>query len=579
MKMEVRRKNKGYFRMEPVPEVGGPFKIKTDRNSNIQAGILPPGVSGVFRQKSFGTCDRQISALSSYVRAACTLNTAGSIGSLFTRKMAATANTSCPWPNSQEDYDLRDVIGVGATAVVYSAFCKPRNEKCAIKRINLEKWNTSMDELLKEIQAMSSCNHLNVVTYYTSFVVNDELWLVLKLLEGGSLLDVIKHKMRVSNCKHGVFDEATIATVLKEVLKGLEYFHSNGQIHRDIKAGNILLGEDGTVQIADFGVSAWLATGRDLSRQKVRHTFVGTPCWMAPEVMEQDHGYDFKADIWSFGITAIEMATGTAPYHKYPPMKVLMLTLQNDPPNLDTGADEKEQYKVYGKTFRKMIIDCLQKDPSKRPTATELLKHQFFKKAKDKKYLTQTLVAIGPSMETRVHKASKRQPGASGRLHRTVTGEWVWSEEEDEAGRESDEEPDKRPMNQLQRADSSSDNDEEAGVSKQTNQLARVTSESVVVNLVLRLRNSRRELNDIRFEFITGKDTSEGIAGELVGAGLVDPLDSVPISTNLAKLLAQRNTPTPVNTVTFHLNSTPANEQFDDKTLVGFAQISIVDIA
>ncbi|CAK1588622.1 unnamed protein product [Parnassius mnemosyne] len=581
--MEVKRKNRGIFRMDPVPE-NTSFRTKSAKNSNVRTEIITPGVSGVFRQKSFGACDRQLSAFSSYVRAACSLNTtAGGIGNLFTRKMAVSANTSCPWPNTQDDYELRDVIGVGATAVVYGALCKPRGEKCAIKRINLEKWNTSMDELLKEIQAMSSCNHENVVTYCTSFVVNDELWLVLRLLEGGSLLDVIKHKMKISNCKHGVFDEATIATVLKEVLKGLEYFHSNGQIHRDIKAGNILLGEDGTVQIADFGVSAWLATGRDLSRQKVRHTFVGTPCWMAPEVMEQDHGYDFKADIWSFGITAIEMATGTAPYHKYPPMKVLMLTLQNDPPNLDTGAD-KDQYKVYGKTFRKLICDCLQKDPTKRPTATELLKHPFFKKAKDKKYLTQTLVAIGPSMETRVHKASKRQTGASGRLHRTMTGEWEWSEEEDEGANAtgSDEEAadDKKPMNELQRADSSgSDNEEESPEPKANKvQNARPT-ETVVINLVLRLRNARRELNDIRFEFITGKDTAEGIASELVGAGLVDPQDSVPISVNLAKLLeAQRSSLQPSSkTVTFHLNSAGPNEQYDDKTLVGFAQISIID--
>ena len=533
-----------------------------------------------------------------------------------------TASEKQPWPNSKDDYELRDVIGVGATAVVHAALCLPRNEKCAIKRINLEKWNTSMDELLKEIQAMSSCNHENVVTYHTSFVVREELWLVLRLLEGGSLLDIIKHKMRTTQCKHGVFDEATIATVLKEVLKGLEYFHSNGQIHRDIKAGNILIGDDGTIQIADFGVSAWLATGRDLSRQKVRHTFVGTPCWMAPEVMEQDHGYDFKADIWSFGITAIEMATGTAPYHKYPPMKVLMLTLQNDPPTLDTGADEKDQYKAYGKTFRKMIVECLQKEPSKRPTASELLKHAFFKKAKDRKYLTQTLLASGPSMETRVHKAAKRQPGASGRLHRTVTGEWVWSsEEEDNGGKHhhsSDSETDDRPINRLERADSSdSDREEQSEYSEATatanananamqqqqqqqqqQQPAAATSPLTVaqateamaqmpvpslaeagdappVNLVLRMRNQRRELHDIRFEFAVGKDSAEGIAAELVDAGLVDPLDTQPMAINLHQLIEQRAA---IKTVTFQLNSgVQPGEVPDDRSLVGYAQISITD--
>lgn len=465
------------------------------------------------------------------------------------------------WPNKKDDYVLEDSIGVGATATVYKALCIPRNEYCAIKCINLEKCQTSVDELSHEIQAMSLCSHPNVVNYFTSFVVEEQLWVVMRLLNCGSMLDILKRRIKAMGkeaASMGVLDEVTIATVLKEVLRGLEYFHSSGQIHRDIKAGNILIADDGTVQIADFGVSGWIAAnGGDLSRQKVRHTFVGTPCWMAPEVMEQISGYDFKADIWSFGILAIELATGTAPYHRFPPMKVLMLTLQNEPPTLETNAEKKDQYKAYGKSFRHVIKDCLQKDPSKRPTATELLKYSFFKKAKDKKYLVHSLIENLASLPPPSHV----QPDApkkvtSGKLKKDKDGNWEF--EMDEA------------------SDSDSDEPDASNAAVQTPPT--VTVEENTLNLVLRVRNSARELNDIKFDYTASVDTVEGIAHELVTAELIDGHDLVVVAANLQKLIDLAQQKSSRKSVTFALNSgVPPNEVPDERTLVGFAQISLLD--
>ncbi|CAM8956166.1 unnamed protein product [Rhodiola kirilowii] len=292
------------------------------------------------------------------------------------------------YPVNPKDYKLYEEIGDGVSATVYRALCIPFNEIVAIKALDLERCNNDLDGIRREVQTMSLIDHPNVVKSYCSFSAGSSLWVVMPYMAGGSCLHIMK-----SSYLEG-FEQPVIATLLYEVIKALAYLHSQGHIHRDVKAGNILLDAKGAVKLGDFGVSACMFDRGD--RQRSRNTFVGTPCWMAPEVMQQLHGYDFKADIWSFGITALELAHGHAPFSKYPPMKVLLMTLQNAPPGLDYERDNK-----FSKSFKDLVAVCLLKDPKKRPTSEKLLKHSFFKHARSKEYLTQTILDSLPPLGDR----------------------------------------------------------------------------------------------------------------------------------------------------------------------------------
>ena len=253
-------------------------------------------------------------------------------------------------------YEQLELIGKGSFGDIYHGRNKSTGEDVALKMINLEEAD-DIANIQQEIKTLSELKCEYVVQYYDSILKGNNLCIVMEYLGGGSVLDLIKYK------KH--LDEETISIILREVLLGLKYIHEKNKIHRDIKAANIFLNSKAEIRLADFAVSGQLS-----DQMSKRHTFVGTPFWMAPEVIKQT-GHDCKADIWSLGITAIEMGTGEPPYANLHPMKVLFLIPKNPPPEPPT---------TFSKHFREFVSACLRKEPEERPTAAELLKYKFITK-------------------------------------------------------------------------------------------------------------------------------------------------------------------------------------------------------
>lgn len=288
------------------------------------------------------------------------------VGGQMRQLQSKMSSSSIPECIAREDpsskYELLHELGKGSYGAVYKARDIKTSELVAIKVISLSEGEEGYEEIRGEIEMLQQCSHPNVVRYLGSYQGEEYLWIVMEYCGGGSIADLM-------NVTEEPLDENQIAYICREALKGLAYLHSIFKVHRDIKGGNILLTEQGEVKLGDFGVAAQLT--RTMSK---RNTFIGTPHWMAPEVIQESR-YDGKVDVWALGVSAIEMAEGLPPRSAVHPMRVLFMISIEPAPMLE----DKEKWSLI---FHDFVAKCLTKDPRLRPTASEMLKHKFIDRCK-----------------------------------------------------------------------------------------------------------------------------------------------------------------------------------------------------
>eukprot|EP01083_Nonionella_stella_P025738 70888_1 len=305
------------------------------------------------------------------------------------------------WPTSVKEYEVFGRIGKGAFASVYMARCLANNQNVAIKVIELEdqdetkqkEQGLSWDAIQKEVSIMNTIEHPNVMCCFAAFCVSHELWLVIPILLG-SMGDMM-HK--IAKYKNGFADELIICTILRDALSGIECIHECGFVHRDIKAGNILMSASGKCLLSDFGVSGSIIENG--LRRTQMNTFTGSLYWISPEMVDSKQSYSYKTDIWSLGITALELAYAKVPHSGIAPAKVTLVVQEGPAPTLQSMADNLKVNHKYSNKFKDFLSKCLQKEPQKRSSAKQLLKNSFIKQAKDEQYLINTVVSFASELK------------------------------------------------------------------------------------------------------------------------------------------------------------------------------------
>lgn len=283
---------------------------------------------------------------------------------------------------------------------------KKSSKVVAIKVVNLEETDDEIDVLVQEISFLSQLRSNYITNYYQTFVRDVCMWIVMEYCGGGSCADLLK-------C-HKFLNEDVVCFIVRETLKGLEYLHSERKIHRDIKAANILLTSSGNVKLADFGVS-----GQITATHVRKDTFVGTPFWMAPEIITRKTGYNEKVDIWSLGITTIELVTGSPPYSDHEPMKILFQIPKNPAPLL-TGS-------TYSDYLKEFVRFCLIKNPSHRPSASILLKTKFIRQCRRHINLVPLIQQKDKWMQTHRPNAKKPRYHIDDKLYTKSEASFKWN--------------------------------------------------------------------------------------------------------------------------------------------------------